>query len=83
MRSFVDGMCEWTVAAEDGSPDGATTMALTSASELMENFATGRVIDAKTSSSVVTIRDINGHPITFSVSTDGALFAIVRQPESR
>lgn len=73
MRNFIDQ----TIVLNSFSKSGEKVR-LTQSSELMENYATGKVIDGKSDQQVQAIYDSNGFPITFSISSDKGLFMILK-----
>jgi hypothetical protein len=74
MRAYVDQEIEMSM----DTASGAESIKLTASSELMENYATGSVIDGKSKHSVAVVQDANGSPMTLSISSDKALFIIMR-----
>jgi hypothetical protein len=74
MRTYIDQEFELSM----DTPNGPEPIKLTCSSELMENYAVGSVIDGNRSHSVAAVRDVNGFPMTLSISSDKTLFIIMR-----
>src|SRR4051812_50199460 len=78
MSAFVDAELTFENAAEGGGP-----VTVSVSSQLMQNYATGSIIDGTNCRHLAAVTDASGGAIVLSLAADGHLYATRRDPKAR
>lgn len=77
MRTYIDG----EVFAQNPN-DATSSISMTFASELVQNYAAGKVIDGADHQRLASIQDKDGHPMTFALTQQATLILVHKSQQS-